>query len=254
VGIAIAEGYINSIEDKVVDYFPDLDILIDKERKEQITIAQLLTMTSGFTGIIDPDELTDLFARSDLEERADEIIARFEADTTKFYFECASLVGDPGAYWNYSPISTDILAGLVAHAVGKPLLEYAEEKLFAPMGITNYSWLTDVDGTVHGAGGLFMTPRDMAKFGYLYLNYGRWEEQQLVPADWVAQSGPDSKLPFAYGHLFWNTPLVPFVGAYEAYGITGQLIDIFPGQDLVIVRTGSGTALENWIVGGILGG
>jgi len=86
----------------------------------------------------------------------------------------------------------------------------------------------------------------MAKFGYLYLNWGRWDGQQLVPADWVAQSIPASKAFKAYGYQFWNKPFSPFIGAYEANGYANQLIGVFPGQDLVIVRTGTASFSFNF--------
>ncbi len=237
VGIAIEEGYINSVNDKVIDYFPDANIEVDAGLKKEITIEQMLTMTSGLAGDFD-DIYGQIYAGATTDAQIEAIDRRIEQDTARTWLERISLIAKPGERWNYSTLSTTILLSLVGRAIDQPLKEYVEEKLFDPMGITEYDWYKNYDETLFGGSGLYLTPRDAAKFGYLYLNYGRWEDQQLVPADWVAQSGPQSKLPFAYGRLFWNTPLTPLLGAYEAFGASGQFIDIFPKQDLVIVRTG----------------
>lgn len=238
VGIAVEEGFIGSLQDKAVDYFPGIDIKIDAELKKDITIEQLLTMTSGLAGDFD-NAFGAFLATLQTPEDEEAFNKRYEEDPLRSYLEIASMVIKPGERWNYSTISTDILMGVVAHAIDQPLKTFVDEKLFGPMGITNYSWGRYNDGTLIGGTALRMTPRDMAKFGYLYLNYGRWEDQQLVPADWVAQSAPASNLPFAYGRLFWNIPTSPVGGAYEANGANGQLISIFPECDLVIVRTGA---------------
>jgi len=79
----------------------------------------------------------------------------------------------------------------------------------------------------------------MVRFGYLYLNYGRWEDSQIVPADYVARTPPRSKKPKAYGYLFWNYSKLPFSGNYEASGSQGQHVVILPGRDMVIAITAS---------------
>jgi len=245
VGIAIEDGFIDSVDDTFVKYYPDADIEIDAELKQQITIKQMLTMTSGLGGDND-DVYAGIRPLITSEEDMKAIDERFEKDDAKTTFELCSMVVKPGERWNYSTLSTGLLLGLVARVIDRPLEDYVTEKLFGPMGITNYKWYTRADGVYVGGTALLMTPRDMAKFGYLYLNWGRWDGQQLVPADWVAQSIPASKAFKAYGYQFWNKPYTPFLGAYEANGYANQLIGIFPGQDLVIARTGTASVNYNF--------
>ena len=95
----------------------------------------------------------------------------------------------------------------------------------------------------------------MLRFGYLYLNHGRWEDQQIVPADWVAVTPPRSKAIKSYGYMFRNTPLLPFGSGYMASGADGQYIEILPALHTVIVRTGSQGKADDFIhkVQGIFG-
>ena len=119
------------------------------------------------------------------------------------------------------------------------VVEYAQEKLFGPIGIASAHWETYYDGSCVGGYGLFLTPQDMARFGYLYLNYGHWDGRQAVPAQWVARTPPRSKSILAYGYMVHNNPLLPFGSSYEFTGLYGQLISVIHAFDLVVVRTGS---------------
>ena len=237
VGVAVADGFIKSVDDKVVDYFPGAKIAIDAEQKKDITIRQLLTMTSGLAGDMEWG-WEAWFAANPGEKGREELNRRFDKDSAKTMLECLSMTTKPGEQWNYSSNGSHLLLGIVAKAIGQPIETYVDKKLFGPMGITNYEWHKYGD-LYSGGGGLDMTPRDMAKFGYLYLNNGRWENKQLVPAAWAAHSAPASKSPFGYGYQFWNIPYAPFGDAYGANGAAGQRIYVYPSQDLVIVRTGN---------------
>ena len=249
VGIAIAEGHIKGVDQKVIDFFPDAKIPKGQESKRDMTVGHLLTMTSGLPGMNDPGGMDYVYA-SIFEPEMQEIIEQaFEeayslgylkalrTDTARTLFESSPQQSSPGRAYSYSPQGTDVLAGLVSRAVGMPYEEYAKRKLFAPIGIAKYDWMKLADGTAMGAGGLSLRSRDMLKFGWLYLNYGRWDNRQVVPAAWVAQSSPRGVTPQGYGRLFWNVPFAPISG-YGANGAGGQYIDIFPRWDLVIVRTG----------------
>jgi CubicO group peptidase (beta-lactamase class C family) len=206
-GIAIAEGKIKGPEQKASDFYPGAD--------SEITIAQLLTMTSG----IDGDEDWDVWANAE--------------DIGRALLE-HELLAPPGTKYHYGN-GVELLANLLAKAVGQPLQDYAREKLFEPMDIRNYSWSTNANGTAFGGFGLEMTPRDMLKFGYLYLQNGRWKDRQLLPAQWVRDSAPWSAEPSRYGRLFWNNSFDGSV--YEARGAYGQYISIFTAQNAVVVVT-----------------
>ena len=231
VGVAVGDGIIGGVEDKVIDYFPEAETLPGwQESKRDMTIEHLLTMTSGI--LADADEIWDGYFAEDQEDSA-------------LYAFLIPQTYAPGEKYQYDSIAPCILLGIIERAGGVNILAYARERLFSPLGMDSVEWETTADGLPTGGFGLDMTPRDMLRFGYLYLNYGRWEDsvsgdtQQILPADWVAKTPPRSKAVQAYGYLFWNYRQAPFSGAYEARGAGGQYIIIQPDRDLVIARTGS---------------
>jgi len=234
-GIAIAEGYLEGVDQKVVDFFPEAAIAPGQESKLDMTIEHLLTMSSGIDYQFEWD-------------------AMWQSDDPGAVFFSLPQHSAPGTQYNYS-WDADLLAFLLSKAIGRNLFEYAQEKLFGPLGMTTVDWIGTDAGFTMGGWGIQMTPRDMARFGYLYLNYGRWEDKQIIPADYVVISPPRSKAPRAYGYFFWNTPQLPFDNSYEADGAFGQFITIMPEWDTVIVRTGS----EGWLnqviarIGNLLG-
>ena len=225
-GIAIGEGHIRSTEQKVVDFFPDAVIRPGQESKLDMTVGHLLTMASGLPG--DSDGWEGLPAWWEAEDSG---LAAFEIPQ---YTE-------PGARFNYnSGCGVHTLACLISRAVGMNLFEYAQEKLFGPLGMASVTWEAAADGSSYGGFGISMTPRDMARFGYLILHNGRWEGRQIIPEDYLAAAAPPSERHSEFGYLFWTfNKYADFPGTYEANGAFGQYIDIFPGRDLVIVRTGS---------------
>ncbi len=162
---------------------------------------------------------------------------------------------DPGTAWSYSTGDTALLMAVVQAAVMPELGEdFAWKLLFDPVGIKSATWETDGKGTLAGGSSLFVTPRDMARFGYLYLNDGCWENARLLPASWVSDSirvnEPNGKTrDERYGWQWWlngPTPEAEFPlphpelpeNVYFALGHWGQSISILPSQELVIVRTG----------------
>jgi len=225
VGIAIGEGKIKGVDQKVIDFFPDAKIAPGQESKRDMTIEHLLTHTSGLPGDGDRESLDIAWW-----EAKDSGIAAFEHPQ----------LAKPGEIFSYSSgAGLQTLACLVSRAVKMNLFEYAQKKLFKPLGMTSVAWDAAKDGNTYGGFGLSMTPRDMLRYGYLYLNDGRWEDKQIVPAAYVTLTPPRSKAAEAYGYLFWNTTLIPFDKSYEASGSFGQFIAVMPEWDAVIVRTGS---------------
>ncbi|MDR2687120.1 MAG: beta-lactamase family protein [Oscillospiraceae bacterium] len=225
VGVAIGEGKIQGVGQKVADFYPDADIAPGQESKRDMTIEHLLTHTSGLPGDGDRESMD-----YDWWDAPDSGVAAFGHPQ----------LAAPGEVFSYSSgAGMQALACLVSRAVGRNLFEYAKEKLFAPLGMDSVRWDAAADGNTYGGFGLSMTPRDMLRFGYLYLNQGRWEDRQIIPADFVALTPPRSKAAQAYGYLFWNTSLLPFDNSYEASGSFGQFIAVMPEWDAVIVRTGS---------------
>src|SRR5205807_2248969 len=138
--------------------------------------------------------------------------------------------------------NSEVVSAVLTRTTGASALDLARQELFAPLGITNVSWPTDHDGVSHGWGDLELQPRDMAKLGYLWLHNGRWEDRQVVPADYLAQAltrhisvqpGID------YGYGMWLYPGHNPID-FEANGTGGQRITVIPSLDMVEVTTGNG--------------
>ncbi|MBW2324553.1 MAG: serine hydrolase, partial [Deltaproteobacteria bacterium] len=165
---------------------------------------------------------------------------------------------EPGKRFYYSTGDPMLLSPVIQKATGMTAFEFAKQNLFAPLNIAKVRWDKDQDGYTSTAWGLYLTVRDYAKFGYLFLNKGRWEDKQVVSEDWVEKSTKtDSSVAMwkAYGYL-WHVNLpyrlkwsgsseprgsIPRDG-YMAEGVLGQNIFIIPSKDLVVVRVANQTS------------
>lgn len=230
VGIAIHEGYIAGVDSKVLTLFPGREVKNESSYKDNMTLAHLLTMTTGFewseTGTYDARNSWIQAARS--------------RDPMGFVLD-KEVLHEPGGQFYYNTGATHLLSGVIQQAVGEQLAVYAEEKLFKPMGISEKYWSSDAQGVSMAGSGLSMTPNDMAKFGYLYLREGSWKGEQLVPREWVEESvrkHVDTPTGLAgrygYGYQWWMNDF----GGYSARGHNGQYIFVVPEHDLVVVVTG----------------
>ena len=217
VGIAIHEGYMDGLDQRVIDFFPEAALALD-DNKRDMTIDHLITMTSG------------------LEDGG----YWWEAEDTGLAAFLRPQLHPPGSYYAYISVTYDLLASVVARAAGQSLYNFAQEYLFEPLGITSIAWPALPDGAYRGAGGISMNTHDMLRLGYLWLNFGRWEDAQLLCPHFIAQAPPRSMAPGAYGRSFWNSQVFPFffTGVYEARGWRGQVISVYPRLNLVVVRTG----------------
>jgi CubicO group peptidase (beta-lactamase class C family) len=237
VGIALEQGYLSSVDQKMLDFFPEIADQITDPRKEQITIRDLLQMRAGY-----PWEETDPVL--------------WEGLLSGYYrplIEDFPLIADPGTEFHYSNLSSNWLGIIVDRATGINLKAYAEENLFLPLGVEAGEWGTDAEGHNNGCGDLHLTARDAAKFGLLYLNDGVYEGNQVVAADWVHDSlqrysedinvtggfPANWGLSFrdvGYGYQWWSAR----VGEHHfdiAWGHGGQLIVFLDELDMVIVVT-----------------
>jgi CubicO group peptidase (beta-lactamase class C family) len=228
IGIAIDEGYLN-LEDKALDFFPDRTIANDSLRKQAITVEHLLRMMSG----LDWPESSASYSSSNniLWQMMD------SPDWAQFVLDRPMAVA-PGTTFNYSTGDSQLLGAILEKATGTSTEEFARTRLFEPLGVPSnrWYWESSPEGVAFGGGGLNLTPRDMAKFGTLYLEGGVWEGEQVVPADWVEAS----VTPSHYGYQWWRLAN----GGYAALGYGGQLIAVVPDLELVAIITGdfSGTA------------
>lgn len=238
VGIAIDRGFIAGVDERVLDFFPNRRIEQLSPEKEAMTLEDFLTMRAGLHWAD-----ADLSLTMDMASRSDWV---------QFVLN-RRMVAPPGTEFVYNNGVSHTLMAIVQQAAGMDAGDLADEALFAPLGIDYYMWETDRQGIINGAWGLLMLPRDMAKFGYLYLNNGQWEDRQIVSAEWVATSTqahvtfPDGT---GYGYQWW---VFPDEGLYAAQGLEGQYIFVVPDRAMVVVFTarlqGSDAGLPHTLLG-----
>jgi CubicO group peptidase (beta-lactamase class C family) len=239
VGMAIEDGYIDDIHQPVLDFFPDYRCQNVDQRKESMTLQDLLTMRSG----LDWQEGMPVYQEM---MRTTDWVA---------YVLNKRMAAEPGSQFRYCSGCSHLMSAILQETTGMGTLEYAQSQLFEPLGISNYSWELDGSDIPNGGWGLQMTPRDMAKFGYLYLNNGTWDGQQIVPADWVQdsiQSGLAVGGGVYYAYQWW---VYPDFHLYAAEGLNGQFIFVVPDLELVIVFTANMEnpspiyeLVEDWII------
>ncbi|MFW9926526.1 MAG: serine hydrolase domain-containing protein [Candidatus Thorarchaeota archaeon] len=234
VGIALEEGYIDSVNDKLIDLLPNRTIENLDARKEAITLEHLLTMTAGFEW----DEWTEPYS-----SYLNSHYQMWTASNNVQHILDLPMAHDPGDVWTYSSGASHLLGTIVTEATGIDLFDYAMDSLFTPLGIqaSDIFWPADTQGQHWGSGGAEMIPRDMAKFGYLYLNNGTWDGEQIIPSDWVEKSA-DTQVEFndfsGYSYQWWTYP-TDIVNVYSAQGYQGQFIFVIPELDMVVVFTSS---------------
>jgi len=236
IGIAIDRGQIGGIEERILDYYPEYAHLGDA-RKEAITLHHLLSMTSGLEWNENQYPYSDL--RNDL-------VQLFYRSDPIAYILAKPAIHPPGTRWYYSGGDVNLLGEAIRVTSGQRMDHYAEQVLMAPLGITNYEWDYINEDFVHASGNLRLRPRDMAKFGLLYLNGGVWNGTRIVSQEWVERStrgyrpwpkpeGSD------YGYYWWlrddevEGKIYP---SFSARGWGGQRIAVYPEQEMVVVMTG----------------
>jgi CubicO group peptidase (beta-lactamase class C family) len=240
VGIAIGQGKVGSVDDKVIDYFPEYRNIRNLDaRKEAMRIEDLLTMRTGLDWSENPYEGSPLQQLNESRE-----------DWLKFVLDWP-MAEQPGTRFEYNSGGVILLGGIIRNATGMNVDRFAERNLFDPLGIERVGWYYGYpDALPHTGGGLLMRSRDMAKIGYLMLRGGRWEEAQVVPEDWIRSSTARIQrppwsfggYPVNYGYLWWLLPLDGTGTTDEdiltASGARGQWIFAIPKYDIVVVATG----------------
>ena len=234
IGVAIDKGAISGLDARLLDFFPGRTFANPDPCKQEITLEQLLTMSSGLYW---PTQgLYELFG-GQLQVASDGVQLMLDRPV-------ASL---PGAQFNYNTGSSLLLSAVLSQATGMSALEYAQQNLFSPLGISDVNWAAYPQGITQGGSGLELVPRDMAKFGYLYLKDGVWDGQAIIPSQWVKTSTAaliktGYVLDLEYGYHWWVHPS----GVYHARGYGGQRIFVLPDQQMVVVFLGgfSGEDME----------
>jgi CubicO group peptidase (beta-lactamase class C family) len=241
IGIAIDKGYIKSVDQPLLDFFPEKIPKNPDKRKRQITLKDVLQMA---TGLKCRDSY--LYQWKGITEM------RLSEDWVQYMIDLP-LVEAPGTRFEYCNGASFLLTAIIEKTTGNTGLEFAQEHLFKPLGINDIYWPANIHGQTIGWGRIHMRPRDMAKFGYLFLNNGRWDDQQVVSAKWVADSTQkhiSATLMPGYGYQWW----VMSPGNYAALGYRGQLIFVLKERQMVVVFTSRLKEQDVLIPGGILRG
>lgn len=223
VGLAIEDGRL-SLDDHVLKFFPH-DLPDDpSDNLKAMTVRDLLTMTCGHD--TEPKSIGG-------------------APSVK-QFLAHPVLHKPGTHFQYNSMGSYMLSAIVTKVTGQTELEYLKPRLFEPLGIENPTWATSPEGNSIGGSGLFLRTEDIAKFGQLYLQKGKWNGKQLIPQKWVAQAtskqvpndqeshtkiGPDWKQ--GYGFQFWQCTH----NAFRGDGAAGQFCVMIPEMDAVIAIT-----------------
>jgi CubicO group peptidase (beta-lactamase class C family) len=224
IGIALRDRYLSDLDQSIAAFFLQSGSLDADPRKHTITIRHLLTMTAGF--VCEEGGYTG--GRAGSGDWAAAMLQR-------------PLVHDPGAVFAYDDGASQILSAILVKVTGMSVLAFAQQHLFGPLSIATPPWEADPSGTHIGGWGLSLTARDMATFGALYLHDGRWNDRQIVPAEYVRASTTEHTpggFPeeVGYGYHWWVTT-VGRRHAYFAAGYGGQYIFVVPDLDLVAVTT-----------------
>lgn len=219
VGLAIAAGKL-SVDDPVLKFFPEEAPPNPSDTLKAMRVRDLLTMTCGH-----------------------QVEVKFSTNAPWVQSFLAHPVPfKPGTHFQYNTPGTHMLSAIVRKVTGETVLDYLQPRLFEPLGIAHPQWGTSPQGNTLGGWGLYLRTEDVAKFGQLYLQKGRWKGRQLVPESWVDQAtskqvsnGSDPTIDWdqGYGFQFWRCRH----GAFRGDGANGQFCVVLPEQDAVVAIT-----------------
>jgi CubicO group peptidase (beta-lactamase class C family) len=222
IGLLVAEGRL-SVDDCVLDFFPDLAPDDPGDNLRAMRVRHLLTMTTGHD--------TDPTRR-----------VRQYGQTWAKAFLAEPVEHEPGTLFVYNSGATYMLSAIAQRLTGERLVHYLRPRLFDPLGIEHATWETSPEGIDAGGWGLSLTTSDIARFGQLYLQKGVWQGSRLLPEFWVVEAtsrqvpnGPSENVDWVqgYGYQFWRCRH----GAYRGDGAFGQLCVVMPDQEAVLAIT-----------------
>jgi len=240
-GMAIDEGYLKSENETLTDFYDLRSYRNYSSAKCRVTLKQLLTMSSEFDG--DDDDGRSVGNEENMypTENWVKFALDLPMDTVKY-----------SGQWHYFTTGVVLLGDILNQVVPEGLEKYADSKLFKPLGITNYRWEYTPQRVVNTAGGIRMRALDLAKYGQLYQNKGKWKGKKILPEEWIRETFTKHQTITGrkgeyYGYLFWNKVYQYDGKNYEAFycsGNGGNKIFIFKDLPIVIVITATayGTA------------
>ena len=227
VGLAVHDGKL-SVQDRVIGFFPDALPENPSENLKSMRVLDLLTMSTG---------------------HQDEPNLRASQDWIKTFF-AHPVPREPGSFFRYNTPATFMQSAIVQKVTGQNVVDYLQTRLFDPLGIDAPKWDKNPQGISIGGYGLYLKTEDIAKFGQLYLQKGRWENQQLIPSDWVQEAsskqvsnGSDAASDWnqGYGYQFWRCRH----NAFRGDGKDGQFCIVLPDQDAVVVMTANTSNMQS---------
>jgi CubicO group peptidase (beta-lactamase class C family) len=239
VGIALDQGCLSSVDQKMIDFFPEFAGELDDPRKEQITIQDLLQMRGGY-----PDEeytppYMEILYFSDNWHHIPHLVD-------------FPLTSEPGTEFAYSNLTSHLLGVIVARACDTDLQSFAQQHLFSPINAEVGDWYPDADDYRLGSMGIFVKARDMAKFGSLFLHGGEYQGDQVISASWVMESlqrysegikrGGETSSKYGsfrdlgYGYQWWSAKVGNHNFNY-AVGHGGNYIILLDDLDMIIITT-----------------
>ena len=228
IGIALNRGDLDSLSQRMLDFFPEYSSPPLDARKWNITVRHLLMMRAGFA--TDQDVYFQVYNSSNWIQTTINLPLQF----------------DPGARMVYCTYETHLLSAILTKASGVSSYQFCETYLCEPLGVSVHFWEQDAQGYYFGGNSMGFLPREMAKFGLLYLHDGAMNEKQIVPKAWVDESltnftnNPANTwgdlVNYNYGYLWWMGELNGY-GVKLALGHGGQYIVLIPQLDMVVVST-----------------
>lgn len=235
VGLAVKEGLL-SVDDKVVSFFPDDAPGEVNPELNALTVKHLLTMSTGHS-----------------QTAMDKVFTDKNTSWVKSFLK-APIENEPGTKFEYNTAATFMLSAIIQKVSGEKLIGYLKPRLFEPLNITDADWKENPEGINTGGYGLRLKTEDIAKLGQLYLQKGKWEGEEILTEQWVAdatgkqiQSNPASKeydeandWAQGYGYQFWRN----YPGGFRADGAYGQFSIVIPEKDLVVAITGESFDME----------
>ena len=225
IGIALDRGFFTTLDDRIAAYLPEYFAEIRDPRKLNLTLRDMLTMTHGLAW---EENETERFLNRSGDWLADIL--------------SLPIINEPGALFHYSTGASHILSAVLTEATGMSACDFAHRYLFEPLGIEAEFWGFDPQGYFTGGHSVSMTARELARFGQLFLNEGRWFGGQLIPGWWVAASTSrqiDIGDNYAgYGYYWWLNRIADY-DMFSALGAGGQILHIIPQLELLMATTHS---------------
>ena len=226
VGLAVNDGKL-SIDDPVLKFFPQEAPAEPSAYLKAMRVRDLLTMSTG---------------------HQDEVALRGEKEWAKAFL-AHPVPHKPGTHFKYNTPATYMQSAIVQRVTGQKVVDYLQSRLFTPLGISAPKWDESPEGVSLGGYGLYLCTEDIAKFGQLYLQKGKWDDQQLIPAKWIEQatskqvsngSDPSKDWDQGYGFQFWRCRH----NAFRGDGKDGQFCIVLPEQNAVVAITANTSDMQ----------